>query len=326
MGRICPILNHPLVDGVLVEDDALVKFIQKRNLDFLASEFVCKTCKQEIIKLYNKILKKAKALHHSRFHHSSVSSLKTSNAASSSSERSVSHYESLQSGQVQKTLNYKNNTVHTSAQQLNVGIDNSSVQNNHSDNSSLAKTASVNQTHMQVLTSITNTYSILQENQINKATNIKATPVEFGNFRNVTIRKKTIKDYLTAGPSTQNGVASAIPGVNISTQNNSQIIISANQRKPQQIASETEDGGDVDRRLSQQPTTSKAVNIYKRPISAIVYSDDDDDEPLSINAYNGTRLPHIQPIPPKRKQNPIESPKSFTRDIMDEYIKDITGG
>lgn len=366
MGRICPILNHPLNDGVLIEDDAIINFIHKRNGDFLRTELVCRSCKHEVTKLYNKKLKKALEIRKSRFHEDSVSTLKTSkasSAASTISDRSIENSrassvritsllqlsgstsfieQNNHSGNSSKFINTPpanapsvsqaskmfsaSNTNKHSILQVNqqnlatksdhslengrdsiVSITSSAIeQNNHSGNPSKFMTAnviSVSQTSIRLSTSITNKHSILQENQQNLAVkNLE---------KNVTIRKRTIKDFLTAKPVSKT------------------TLDSSKRSNTPHIVGDSGEETDVVRRHSQQPSTSKvttttsqpAVNSNKRPISAII--DSDDDESLSLNAVNGMRLPHIQPLPPKRK--PVTS-NSLARDILDEYIKDVTGG
>ncbi|XP_037811295.1 altered inheritance of mitochondria protein 21-like [Lucilia sericata] len=304
MGRICPILNHPLKDGLLVDDDALVKFIQKRNVDFLPNELVCRSCKREIIKLYNKKLKKAIELHKSRLHEGSISSYKTSSRASTISENSLTINGSRQSVQHEVTQNGRASNTSTRTDQ-NISKTNSITQNNNHSEHSFDKS------HKKQATEI----SEIQQNQNNVIANI---PTQNGK-EHVTIRKRTIKDFLTVKPKTTT-----------ETTKNPQ------SNKPDEaahISYSSEEDDDVVRRLSQQPGTSKAVantnskatvNSNKRPISAIVDSDDD-DERLSLNAYNGTRLPHVQPFPPKRKSNPAAT-KPLGYDIMNDYIKDVTGG
>ncbi|KAI8115305.1 hypothetical protein FF38_03873 [Lucilia cuprina] len=319
MGRICPILNHPLKDGILVDDDALVKFIQKRNVDFLPNELVCRSCKREIIKLYNKKLKKAIELHKSRLHDGSISSYKTSSRASTISENSLTINGSRQSVQHDVTQNGRASNTSTRTDQ-NLSKTSSIVQNNNHSEISSGKThakqtteISVSSASIRLSTSISNSHSILQENQQNQNNVIVNIPMTNGK-EHVTIRKRTIKDFLTVKPKSATEATKILQS-----------------KKPDEIphiTCDSEDNDDVVRRLSQQPGTSKAatatVNSNKRPISAIVDSDDD-DERLSLNAFNGTRLPHVQPFPPKRKTNPAVT-KPLGYDIMNDYIKDVTGG
>ncbi|XP_023309507.2 uncharacterized protein LOC111691100 [Lucilia cuprina] len=299
MGRICPILNHPLKDGILVDDDALVKFIQKRNVDFLPNELVCRSCKREIIKLYNKKLKKAIELHKSRLHDGSISSYKTSSRASTISEHSLTINGSRQSVQHDVTQNGRASNTSKRTEQ-NLSKTSSIVQNNNHSEISGGKS------HAKQTTEISEN----QQNQNNVIVNIPMT----NGKEHVTIRKRTIKDFLTVKPKSATEATKILQS-----------------KKPDEIphiTCDSEDNDDVVRRLSQQPGTSNAatatVNSNKRPISAIVDSDDD-DERLSLNAFNGTRLPHVQPFPPKRKTNPAAT-KPLGYDIMNEYIKDVTGG
>lgn len=319
MSLICPILNHPLVDGVLVDDDAIVNFIQKKNLDFLPHELVCRSCKIEVVKLYNKKLKRAMEIRKLRksasLHHNSISSVQSSRS-STTSEHSVT-----QNGFHSRSISVipMNGNSRT----------NSMVENNNDRNSSnLNKTGNNIETVSETITpvqqsrSFSNKHSILQENQQNQHSPKKTIPGEIGKTTNVTIRKRTIKDFLTAKPK---DVATNAPPASAADKT----------KIPAVAVNDVEGDDDVDRRLSQQPSTSKTTdtnttksttaNTNKRPISNVIDDSDDDDERLSLNAYNGTRLPNIQPIPPKRKQV-ADRVSSMARDIMDEYIKDITGG
>ncbi|KAM7364394.1 uncharacterized protein ACRADG_000907 [Cochliomyia hominivorax] len=310
MGRICPILNHPLNDGVLVEDEAVVGFIQKRNIDFLPNELVCRSCKREVIKLYQKKKKKATALYKSLYHDGSISSLnKSSKASSIASERSLTRNELQQSSELinnNTTANSNTNNSSISIKQQNGNKSNSFKESNRSKNSSSLSKTSSSPTAASKVTE--------NQNKQQQPNQRKTIPGEIGRNANVTVRKKTIRDFLTIQP----------PPSSTTTAATTRHI----------VASDEHDNSEVIRRLSQEPTTSSKaivstkapVNSNKRPISAIVDDEsDEDDERLSLNAYNGTPLPHIQPLPPKRK--PVaDRAISMARDIMDEYIKDITGG
>lgn len=395
MGRICPILNHPLNDGVLIEDKALIHFIQKRNVDFLSTEYVCRSCKHEVTKLYNKKLKKAIELQRSRYHEGSISTLKTSKNSSSSSGASITSEHSVPSKEPQEKSTSEEVTQNVSINGANISTipqknGNDGHANENSNESGNSKEVSTR--FAQRATYYDNDNFILQENQKNLA-NIQNSTLDVRNntdptkFKNVTMRKRTVRDFFT--PKRNTTVPKETTALNVQKKTKSILQTGSSVRKTpifQHVTFDTElenakniensnntkvskenrastkpvqveiisvskslydnsllhnnNDEEVDRRLSQEPTTSKAAaaasatksissipNSHKRPISHITDFEDDDDNdlPLSLNAVNGTRLPHIQPVPPKRKSQP-DQPRPIVHDIMDNYIKDITGG
>ncbi|XP_065355741.1 uncharacterized protein LOC135950112 [Calliphora vicina] len=306
MGRICPILHHPLNDGVLIDDDAIIHFIHKRNVDFLRTELVCRSCKHEVTKLYNKKLKKARKLHElrkTRLHDGSLSTFKTSQVSSAVSVTLDSSVENRRASSVGIPSPYELSGRTSSIERNNHSINsgkfiNTTPGNVISENQQNSATTSDRSLENGRESIVSITSSSIEQNNHNGNSAKVISENQQNLEKNVTIRKRTIKDFLIA--------------------------------KPVSLTSDSSNHeSDVVRRHSQQPSTSKvttttsqhAVNSNKRPISAVI--DSDDDESLSLNAVNGMRLPHIQPLPPKRK--PVTS-NSLARDIMDEYIKDVTGG
>ncbi|TMW42977.1 hypothetical protein DOY81_011942 [Sarcophaga bullata] len=350
MGRICPILNHPLNDGVLIEDEALISFIQKRNVDFLPNELVCRSCKHEVTKLYNKKLKKAIELHRSRYHEGSISSLKTSknstsSGASTTSGHSVSLRESQQKGIQAQGITQ--NVIARSAYDLttlqqNGNETNASGDSNRSSSSKAENQINLANTQSSNAANSSKNVTIRKKRTIRDFLTLKpkelipqhasifpvvvsATEIITPSLRNKTkgilrtvspLKKKPLAQHVTYDTEVEIRETTAvtrISNVSTSTNSNQTAIV---QMQTQAIPTSTtpavtyansllindNNDDDVNRRLSQEPTTSKAAaagsstsaSSSKRPISAVTEDDDDDDggdQSLSLNAFNGTRLP-----------------------------------
>lgn len=315
----CAIYNHPLVDGVLVEKRGVINFIRKRITEFRTMEKICRTCKESITKIYYDKMRRAIALQKSRLRDSSIPSI---SSTTSSSHHATSHHSSSASqDSYDRLIEQTPNHVKIKRKSLPQAI-----------STSLAVTPSVILTSYINATSRSNKHSILQENLQSLTTDSLKNGSAKSNSQTLSSRiaqsgieeVSEEENFIVPGNFSKNPRLSQEPTTSKAATSN----VTVRKRTiPDYLKAVTSNT----RRDLEQSTTSKAAateNVSrKRPISEVVNVDsdeDDDDEPrLSLNAFNGTRLPNIQPMPPKRKPRTDLTPSQLA---MEVYARDITGG